>query len=233
MGAEPGGRSDRGPSAWGWQPADPGVGLWELGAPGPVGPTVGPRLPAQGLCLSLRPLIPGLPPERDAVCTGTVYLFVRNCSQNFVFLKLAFLINFGGLLSPPLSGPGGRLVPAVSPAPAVLPARRLLQLHHQSRPTQATVSPWPTDTPGNTFLQFLLLRDSSETTRHGPRTLPRRGCIQVPVKGAGKALPRHKQVVATRASGGTRISPAGSSGDGPGPPAPPTAPACSQETREQ
>lgn len=139
-------------------------------------------------------------------------------------LKLEFLINFGSLFLPALSGPGGRLVWAVSPAPAILPAWCLLRLHHRSRPTQATVSPWPTDTPNNTLLQFLLLHDSSETTRHGPRTLPRRGCTQVPVKGAWKALPRHEQVVATRASGGTRISPAGSSGDGPGPPAPPTAP---------
>lgn len=212
----------------------PRDGTLRAQGPRPRGPHDGtPSSQPQGLCLSLRPLTPGLPPEHDAVCTGTAYLFVRNCSQNFVSLKLAFLINFGGLFLPALSGPGGRLVWALSPASAILPARCLLRLHHRSHPTQATVSPWPTDTPDNTFLQFSLLRDSSETTRHGPRTLPRRGCTQVPVKGAGKALPRHEQVVATRASGGTRISPAGSSGDGPGPPAPPTAPACSQETQEQ
>ena len=113
-----------------------------------------------------------------------------------------------------------------------LPAWCLLRRHHRSHPTQATGSPWPTDTP-DSFLQFSLLHDSPETTRCGPLTLPRRGCAQVPVKGAGKALPGHKQVAATRPSGGTRISPAGSPGDDPGPPAPPATPACSQETRER
>lgn len=43
----------------------------------------------------------------------------------------------------------------------------------------------------------------------------------------------HRQVAATRPSGGTRVSPAGSPGDGPGPSAPPATPACSQETRER
>lgn len=124
-------------------------------------------------------------------------------------LKLAFLINSGGLFSPLLSGPGGawrgpcplhRLVPAgpesaaaASPTPP---------------PPQATGSLRPTDMP-DSFPQLSFLLDSPETTRCGPRTPPRRGCTQAPVKGAGKVLPGHEQVAA-RPSGGTRVSPAGS-----------------------
>lgn len=47
----------------------------ESSGPRPRGPHDGtPSSQPQGLCLSLRPLTPGLPPECDAVCTGTVLI---------------------------------------------------------------------------------------------------------------------------------------------------------------
>lgn len=123
-------------------------------------------------------------------------------------LKLAFLINSGGLFSPLLSGPGGAWRGPCPLHRLSLPARCLLRRRHRRRPPQATGSLRPTDTP-DSFPQLSFLLDSPETTRCGPRTPPRRGCTQAPVKGAGKVLPGHEQVAA-RPSGGTRVSPAGS-----------------------
>lgn len=78
----------RGPWVWpasgcgGEEGAAGGVGcgagkaVWpraERSGPGARGPCDGtPSAQPQRLCPSLRPLTPGLPPERDAVCTGTV-----------------------------------------------------------------------------------------------------------------------------------------------------------------
>lgn len=103
-GAEPGRRSGRGLSAQGRGPADP---------------VTGPRAPSHSASVRL------CGPSPQAFLQSATLSVLEPCNYfcetavRTLFLKLAFLINFGGLFSPLLSGPGGRLAWAVSPAPAV------------------------------------------------------------------------------------------------------------------